>query len=229
MISVNRHPISPPSSADRPKNPNQHSSNAALLLIDVINDLDFEGSEKMLPYALEAADRIAELKARAKQIDLPVIYVNDNFGHWRSDFREVADYCSLEGKPGRKLVERLRPEDDDYFVLKPRHSGFYDTTLGTLLRHLGAQRLILTGFSGHMCVLLTAADAYMREFELYVPEDCTASPEPEHNDIALAYMRMALKIDSTPSTAIDLEKLARSDVQTQPPPSNLVSVPAKSQ
>jgi nicotinamidase-related amidase len=198
-------------------------------LIDVINDLDFEGSEKMLPYALEAADRIAELKARAKQIDIPVIYVNDNFGHWRSDFKEVADYCSREGKPGRKLVERLRPEDDDYFVLKPRHSGFYDTTLGTLLRHLGAHRLILTGFSGHMCVLLTAADAYMREFELYVPEDCTASPETEHNDIALAYMRMALKIDSTPSTTIDLDKLARSDVQTQPAPSNLVSVSAESQ
>lgn len=214
--------------ADRPKNPSQHSSSAALLLIDVINDLDFEGSEKMLPYALQAADRIADLKSRAKKIGMPVIYVNDNFGHWRSDFREVADYCSLEGKPGRKLVERLRPEDDDYFVLKPRHSGFYDTTLGTLLRHLGVRRLILTGFSGHICVLFTAADAYMRDFELYVPEDCTASPEPEHNDIALAYMKMALKVDPTPATALDLVELVRPDSPLHPATSNLVNVPAES-
>jgi nicotinamidase-related amidase len=88
---------------------------------------------------------------------------------------------------------------------------------------------MLTGFSAHICVLFTAADAYMRDFDLYVPEDCTASPEPEHNDIALAYMKMALKVDPTPSTALDLEKLARSEVQKQPAPSNLVSVSGQSQ
>ena len=212
-----------PMNAGGPKNPVQHESNAALLLIDVINDLDFEGSESMLPYALQAADKIAALKSRAKRLDMPVIYVNDNFGHWRSDFREVADYCSLEGKPGRKLVERLRPEDDDYFVLKPRHSGFYDTPLGTLLRHLGVQRLILTGFSGHICVLFTAADAYMRDFELFVPEDCTASPAPDQNEIALAYMKSALKVDATPSDRLDLKELKLADVSKDPAPPGIDS------
>ncbi len=195
--------------AGKPRNPLSHSAGAALLLIDVINDLDFDGAEQMLPDALEAADAIAALKTRAKQANIPIIYVNDNFGHWRSDFREVAHYCSTNGDHGRLLLERLAPADDDYFVLKPKHSGFYNTTLETLLRHLGVRRLILTGFSAHVCVLFTAGDAYMRDFALHAPEDCTASPSPAENSVALAYMKRVLKVDLTPSTALDLEALAK--------------------
>ena len=191
-----------------PLDPSSHEATTALLLIDVINDLDFEGSERMLPDALKAADAISALKSRAKASGIPVIYVNDNFGHWRSDFREVAHYCSTNGDYGRQLIERLAPDDDDFFVLKPKHSGFYNTTLETLLRHLGVRRLILTGFSAHVCVLFTAGDAYMRDFALHAPEDCTASPTPEENEAALAYMKRVQKVDLTPSTELDLDALA---------------------
>lgn len=191
-----------------PLDPSSHEATTALLLIDVINDLDFEGSERMLPDALKAADAISALKSRAKASGIPVIYVNDNFGHWRSDFREVAHYCSTNGDYGRQLIERLAPDDDDFFVLKPKHSGFYNTTLETLLRHLGVRRLILTGFSAHVCVLFTAGDAYMRDFALYAPEDCTASPTPEENEAALAYMKRVLKVDLSPSAELDLDALA---------------------
>lgn len=193
--------------AGKPRNPKKHASPTALLVIDVINDLDFEGAERMLPDALKAADAITALKRRAKAASIPIIYVNDNFGHWRSDFREVANYCTTNGKYGRLLIDRLAPDDDDFFVLKPKHSGFYNTTLETLLRHLGVRRLILTGFSAHVCVLFTAGDAYMRDFELHAPEDCTASPSPEENAVALTYMRRVLKVDTTASAALDLEAL----------------------
>ena len=194
--------------ASKPRDPESHSSEAALLLIDVINDLDFEGADQMLPEAIKAAEAISNLKVRAKEAGIPIIYVNDNFGHWRSDFREVAHYCSTNGDYGSLLIDRLEPADDDYFVLKPKHSGFFNTTLETLLRHLGVHRLIMTGFSAHVCVLFTAGDAYMRDFSLYAPVDCVASPTPEQNEAALNYMENVLKVDVTPSTALDLETLA---------------------
>lgn len=58
----------------------------ALLLIDVINDLEFEGGAELLEQALPMAERIAALKRRARSFGIPVLYVNDNFGRWRSDF-----------------------------------------------------------------------------------------------------------------------------------------------
>jgi nicotinamidase-related amidase len=104
----------------------------ALILIDVINDLDFEGNEAILEVAPRMARAIAELKRRAKAVGVPVIYVNDNFGRWQSDFRKQVEHCLNDGVPGAEIVRLLQPKSDDYFVLKPKHSGFYSTTLDTL-------------------------------------------------------------------------------------------------
>lgn len=186
-------------------------STVALLVIDMINDLEFPDGPALLEQALPVAERIAALKARAQDAGIPVIYVNDNFGQWRSDFRELIDHCLQDGVCGRPLVEHLRPDEDDYFVLKPKHSGFFDTTLDTLLEYLGARTLILTGITGDICVLLTASDAYMRGFHLYVPPDCTASVTSAENRHALAYMERVLKVDPRPSTALDLEALRRAE------------------
>ena len=132
------------------------NSAAALLLIDVINDLEFEGGEALLPSALKMAAALAALKRRAKEQGIPVIYANDNFGRWRSDFPKLVEHCSREDARGREIVIQLKPEDDDYFVLKPKHSAFYSTTLDVLLRYLGARRLIITGIAANICVLFTA-------------------------------------------------------------------------
>jgi nicotinamidase-related amidase len=176
----------------------------ALLLIDVINALDFPGSHSLLPYALAAARRIAALKARARKAGIPVIYVNDNFGRWRSDFKAHVRHCLEAAVPGGPVVKRLLPEDDDYFVLKPKHSGFYSTSLDILLEHLGAQTLILTGIAGNLCVLYTANDAYMRDFRLIVPRDCVASETKEANDHALAQMKHHLRADIRSAARIHL-------------------------
>src|SRR5437762_8403556 len=139
-------------------------SGAALLLIDVINDFDFEEGEELLRLALPAGRNIAALKRRARAAGIPSIYVNYNFGRWQSDFKKIVAHCSREGAKGKSFVELLVPDDNDYFVLKPKHSGFYSTTLSLLLTHLTAKNLILTGISGNNCVLFTANDAYMRDF-----------------------------------------------------------------
>jgi nicotinamidase-related amidase len=181
----------------------------ALLLVDVINDMDFPGSETLVRQAEPMARRLVALKKRAAAAGIPSIYINDNFGKWRSDFRRLVDHCTHDGVPGREVARILQPSEDDYFVLKPKHSAFYDTTLDTLLGYLQTDTVILTGISGNICVLFSANDAYMRDLQLYVPSDCTVSNTKEDNDYALNQMRTVLKADTTSSEALDLERLAR--------------------
>jgi nicotinamidase-related amidase len=174
----------------------------ALVLIDVINDLAFPEAEELLRYARPMARKILRLKQRAKKAGVPVIYVNDNFGRWRSDFRRQVVHCLRDKSRGHEIVSLLQPEEDDYFVLKPKHSGFFSTTLETLLRYLGSRKLILTGIAGNFCVLFTANDAYMRDYELVIPSDCTVSNTAKENRQALALMRKFLKADTRPSTRV---------------------------
>ena len=175
-----------------------------LVLIDVINDFDFIEGDRLLAHALRTAPKIAALAARARSARVPVIYVNDNFGRWRSDFHAQIEHCLEGGVRGEAFVRMLKPLDGDYFVLKPKHSGFFSTTLETLLRYLGTKTLILTGIATNICVLFTANDAYMRDFRLIVPSDCVAANSDELNRFALDEMRSILKADIRDSASIDL-------------------------
>jgi nicotinamidase-related amidase len=182
---------------------------AALLLIDWINDLEFDGGEKLLPAALNAAKAVAVLRKRAKQAGVPVIYCNDNFGRWRSDFRSLLEHCLKDEVRGHPIAELLAPEDEDYFVLKPKHSGFHSTSLDVLLAHLGVSTLILTGIAGNFCVLFTAHDAYMRDYRLFVPSDCSASEDEADNRRALQHAAKACKADIGPASGIDFTRLRK--------------------
>lgn len=183
----------------------------ALLLIDVINDFEFETGEQLLRYALPMAHKLAELTSRARQARIPIIYVNDNFGKWQSDFKKILRHC-LEGNVrGKPIAELLQPTDDDYFVLKPKHSGFYSTSLDLLLQYLKVKTLIVTGLTADICVLFTANDAYMRDFALLIPSDCVASNTADDNEHALQLMQRVLKADISPSTALKLEGLSRGE------------------
>jgi nicotinamidase-related amidase len=204
------------------RNPDLHGnapdkSPVALLLIDLINDLEFPEGDQLLRFALPMADRIAELKRRAKAARIPVVYVNDNFGRWQSNFHTQVEHCLRDGVRGREIVEKLKPDPDDYFVLKPKHSGFFSTTLDLLLEYLGVKTLILTGIAGNICVLFTANDAYLRDFGLIVPRDAVASNTEEENAHALDQMAKILKADTTPSTELDLDRWAGASGAEKPP------------
>src|SRR3954467_4193086 len=160
-------------------------SNTALLLIDVINDFNFPEADQLIRFAEPMAGHLASLAERARTVHLPVIFVNDNFGRWRSDFRAQIDHCMKADCPGRQIVELLRPKKSDYFVLKPKHSGFFSTTLDTLLEYLGTRTIILTGIAANICVLFTANDAYMRDLRIIIPSDCVASNTESLNEYAL--------------------------------------------
>jgi nicotinamidase-related amidase len=183
-------------------------SKAALLLIDVINDFDFPEAQQLLRYAEPMAERIVQLAERARDARVPVVYVNDNFGRWRSDFKVQVEHCLRDDSLGRSIVRLLKPRPEDYFVLKPKHSGFFSTTLDTLLEYLGVETVILAGVAANICVLFTANDAYMRDLRLVVPSDCVASNTAELNEYALAQMESVLKADIRSSSDLTSEALA---------------------
>lgn len=180
-----------------------------LLLIDVINAFDFPGSEGLSRAAGRAAQRIDALAERARERGVPVVYVNDNFGKWRSNFKELVHECTRPEYAGSAVSERLRPRDGDYFILKPQHSGFYSTPLDLLLQHLRVRTLVMAGFAANLCVVFTANDAHMRGFELFVPRDCVASNTPALTRAALRHMETALCADTRPAARIRFGELER--------------------
>lgn len=164
----------------------------ALLLIDVINDFSFPGGDDLVRQMPAVVEAIEMLRHRADERQRPVIHVNDNFGRWRSNFAEIIEYCSRAGTPGADVVKRLAPRGHDYFVLKPGQSGFYQTPLPALLEYLEVSSLILAGIAGDQCVLSTAMDAHIRKFDVWVPENATASLTPQRNQRAMDHIREAL-------------------------------------
>jgi nicotinamidase-related amidase len=168
-------------------------SPVVLLLIDFINPLDFDGSGQLIPAALRAARATLALKRRVRRHGGACIYANDNYGIWHSSFEGVHRQCLARGGAARALATLLAPRPRDYTVLKPRHSAFYCTPLPLLLEQMKTRRLILTGLAADNCVLFTAMDAYVRGFELWVPEDCVAAESDERRRAALDYAARVLK------------------------------------
>ena len=185
------------------------SSQTALILLDIINNFEFDEGDALFQRALPMADNLAQLKQRCRALEIPVIYVNDQFGRWRSDFSALVESSLREGFRGREIVEKLRPAERDYFVFKPMHSAFYQTTLELLLRHLEAKNLIITGLASNICVLCTANDAHMRGYKLWLPQDTMATASQAEQDYAELHFRKVLSADIRPGRDIPLDELSR--------------------
>lgn len=179
-----------------------HKSTVALLIIDMFNTLEFSEGKKLLEQAKPVAEKIARLKFRAKKNRIPVIYVNDNFGQWQSDWAKIYEICQDEKCLGHELALALRPEEDDYFVIKPKFSAFYSTNLSVLLKEMGVKKLILTGIATDICLLFSAHDAHVRNFKIVVPKDCTAAELESQKSSALKLMKKVFKIKIEKSTAL---------------------------
>ncbi|HEY0047682.1 MAG TPA: isochorismatase family cysteine hydrolase [Pyrinomonadaceae bacterium] len=182
------------------------NSPIVLLIIDVISDFDFPDGDKLLENTKPIVKNIAALRDKADKAKIPVIYINDNFGKWQSDFKKLLKHASAKTSKGHAVAKQLKPKAKDYFVLKPKHSGFYSTTLDLLLEYLNAKTLILTGLTADICVLFTANDAYLRDFKIIVPRDCVAATEAEEKEKALKYIERVLHADTRPSSEIQFGK-----------------------
>lgn len=177
------------------------SPSTVLLIVDMINTMDFDGGKAMLPMAIAAAKRVAKLKQIMKSRGSPVVYVNDNFTQWRAGFRELVAICSHDNSLGAPIATLLPPEQDDYFILKPKHSAFYASALPVLLEQLGATKLVVTGIAADGCVLATATDAHMRDYLVQVPRDCVASISKARTRRALELLESSMHIDTSASAS----------------------------
>jgi nicotinamidase-related amidase len=175
-------------------------SSRALLILDMISEFDFPDWKPVLKSARRIAPRIARLRERARNAGVPVVYVNDIPADWDVDRRTLIRRCTRAGARGREVVSTVAPGEGDYFIYKPKHSGFFASSLDELLATLGRRELILTGTTTHQCVLFTAMDAYVRDYSVVIPRDCVAAATSEQSRHGLFILQHALRarvIDST--------------------------------
>lgn len=189
-------------SSDLPSTPDrdQAGQQVALLIIDMINPFDFEGGRAVRKEAERIAPIICRLRQDADRLAIPTIYVNDNFGEWHSEKTKLVKRA--QPSVARGIIE---PRDKDFFIIKPQFSGFYSTNLGVLLPKLGVRRLILTGIATEICVIFTAADAHMRDYDLWVPEDAVVSLDQKHGEAALAIIEQRIHAEIAKTAEMKLE------------------------
>lgn len=176
------------------------SNTSALIVVDMVNHYDFEDAEKLRPSVQRALPRMAELIERAAERGVRTVYVNDNHGAWHQGRAELLE--SVLAGDFAELVEPIAPGDDVDFVVKARHSIFYQTPLEYLLREAGVSKIILVGQVTEQCILYSALDAYIRHFEVHVPPDAVAHI---HEDLARAALRMMeinMRADLTPAARL---------------------------
>ncbi|MDP9171933.1 MAG: cysteine hydrolase [Acidobacteriota bacterium] len=195
------------------KSNTRHRSAVALVLVDVISDFDFPDGARLLRNAMPMAPKLARVKQRAREAGIPVIYVNDNLGQWRSEASKLVEFCLAPKSAGREFVELLRPDKEDYFVLKPMHSAFFQTPLETLLRYLGAHTLVLCGLATNSCVICTAHDADMRDFRVVVPSDCCAARTGQEHVEAIRHMKEMANAKVVSSSSLRFDQLRRSSLR----------------
>jgi nicotinamidase-related amidase len=177
-----------------------------LLIIDMLSDWTFPDADALIGPAAAIAPAIAALKTRCREAGVPVIYANDNQGRWRSDFRQVLEKAIACGGTSRRIAETLMPDADDYFILKPKHSAFFGTPLELLLQHLQADRLILTGVASDQCIVSTAQDARMRDYQVVVAEDCIATQSAERQRRVLAQLKEGMVVPTVGSDSLRLTR-----------------------
>jgi nicotinamidase-related amidase len=174
----------------------------ALIVVDMINSYDHPDADKLTKSVEDALPQIVDLISRAADDDVLTIYVNDNFGAWNSDRDELVE-TALKGEY-KQLVEPLVPEKDTAFVVKARHSIFFETPLSYLLHESDVERVVLVGQATEQCILYSALDAYIRHFEVAIPRDAVAHIHEHLADAALEMMELNMDAEITDARAIDL-------------------------
>jgi nicotinamidase-related amidase len=154
--------------------PRKRAGRAAVLALDLITDFDFPDGVAVRRALARRVPAILGLFDAARRAGVPIIYVNDNLGRWRSDAPALIEHCRTQRGHGASIIDALKPVASDHFVLKPRHSAFFGTPLAPLLEDLRVGTLVLAGVSAESCVWMTACDAHTQGFELVVPADSIA-------------------------------------------------------
>jgi nicotinamidase-related amidase len=172
----------------------------ALLVVDMLNTYEHEDADRLAASVKTAVPQITDLIERARGDDVPLVYVNDNYGDWNSSSEELAQRAMAGRHPD--LVEPLLPRDDDAFVIKARHSVFYSTPLEYLLQTMEVGRIVLAGQATEQCILYSALDGYVRHFEVVVARDGVAHIHEHLADAAFEMMERNMHAQIRPAEEV---------------------------
>jgi nicotinamidase-related amidase len=177
-------------------------SQSALIVVDMINAYEHPDAE---PLTRSVEQVVPTIERLIDDSDL-TIYVNDNFGHWRSDHRALIDRAlASDAAP---LVEPLVPDEDAMFVVKARHSIFYETPFGYLLTQEGIEEIVLTGQATEQCILYSALDAHIRHIPVVVPREAVAHIHADLAEAALRMMELNMEAEVVGAGAVAFEERA---------------------
>jgi nicotinamidase-related amidase len=170
----------------------------ALVVVDMLNTYEHEDAEKLTCSVREVLPNIVDLVERAAEADdVEVVYVNDLYGHWNAGRAELLERV-MKGRY-RELVEPIAPAEDALFIVKARHSIFYETPLEYMLRQQGVETLVLVGQVTEQCILYSALDAYIRHMEVVVARDAVAHIHEDLADAALRMMEVNMRAEVVPA------------------------------
>jgi isochorismate hydrolase len=184
------------------------NSAAVLVIVDMLSDFESAEMAKLFRSAVRAARQIALLRKRADAAGIPTMYVNDNVGRWRSSAQSLVERAA-KTKRGRVIVDLIAPRAHDYLLLKPKHSIFYATPIDTLLQYMRSKALILTGLTSTQCILFSAMDAHVRDFDLFIPRDCVVSKNRKESTMTEYLFRTSLMADTRNAHRLRLPNLQR--------------------
>jgi nicotinamidase-related amidase len=174
----------------------------ALLVVDMLNPYDHPEADRLAERVADALPGVRALLRRASEEETPVVYVNDNYGDWKSSSEELAKQAMEGAHP--ELVEPVLPGEGQSLVVKARHSTFYETPLEYLLDQLGVSRLVFSGQVTEQCILYSALDAYVRHFDVVVPTDAVAAIYDDLGEAALTMMERNMAADLARAEDVDL-------------------------
>jgi nicotinamidase-related amidase len=166
---------------------------SALIVIDMLNPYEHDDADELAAHVADIVDPLRRLIDRARESDVELVYVNDNYG----DFAASRDQLIERALAGRRpeLVEPIVPGEGCDLLQKVRHSAFYATSLEYLLGQREVTQVILTGQVTEQCILYSALDAYVRHYSVCVPSDAVAPIDLELGDAALAMMRRNMRAE----------------------------------
>jgi len=185
----------------------ESAGRSALVVVDMLNPYDHEDAEPLTRSVEGVIEPITALIARAREQDIEIVYVNDNYGDWNSSQEQLADAAMDGERPD--LIEPLLPPDDASFVIKARHSIFYGTPLEYLLSEKGVDHVVLVGQVTEQCILYSALDAYVRRLSVAVPRDGVAHIHRHLADAAFEMMEQNMRAELTPCAECTMRAGAR--------------------
>lgn len=183
---------------------------SALIVADMFNTYDHEDAEALTSSVEHIVEPVTSLLARAREEDVELVYVNDNYGDWSASKQDLIENAMKGERPD--LVEPVLPPDGVSFVPKARHSIFYGTPLEWLLSQKGIDHVVLIGQVTEQCILYSALDAYVRELKITVPRDGVAHIHEHLAQAAFEMMELNMRAELTPCAACTLRGQAREGV-----------------